>query len=187
MAAAIAVVLGIAATPPSAPGVSVLQNGGFEEDVLLQPLLLQQTSDQEDQVASWALSKGATLQWQEGDEPAYEGDACLRLSGSGAWAEQTTSIGGEANFVLSLWAKQCGQAAWLKGPLCVSPHRAPESHSLARGWLPSGPRGGEPLPPWGRERRLRLRPSTTRVTTIPTALSIPPRPRRSLDRAAGHT
>jgi hypothetical protein len=109
MAAPIALVLGIAATPyaasPSAgpPGVSVLQNGGFEDGVLLQPLLLQQTSDQEDQVASGALSKGAALQWQEGDEPAYEGDACVRLSGPGAWVEQTTSIGGEASFVLSLY------------------------------------------------------------------------------------
>ena len=107
MAAPIALVLGIAATPyaasPSAgpPGVSVLQNGGFEDGVLLQPLLLQQTSDQEDQVASGALSKGAALQWQSLRTRGTR--ACDSLHGPGAWVEQTTSIGGEASFVLSLY------------------------------------------------------------------------------------
>ena len=142
-------VLGIAATahatlPSAGPlVVSVLLNGGFEEP----PLLPQQTSDEDEQIASWELSEGATLQWQEGDVPAYEGDACVRLY-PGAWVEQTTSIGGEGSFVLSLWARQCGQAACSKDP-CERPPLQRLTLLLMHGCPPG--LGGEASPPGGRE------------------------------------
>lgn len=106
----LSLLLGIATTAHASPstGVSVLLNGGFE-----MALQTDEASDQE-MPASWQLSKGATLQWQDENAPAYayEGEAYVRLSGQGAWAEQATYVGGEGSFVLSLWARQCGQAAW---------------------------------------------------------------------------
>ena len=163
-------VLGIAATahatlPSAGPlVVSVLLNGGFEEP----PLLPQQTSDEDEQIASWELSEGATLQWQEGDVPAYEGDACVRLY-PGSWVEQTTSIGGEGSFVLSLWARQCGQAACSKDP-CERPPLQRLTHLSCMAALRAReerPRRLEVV------RRLRLRPSACPKSPVPTAFDHP--------------